>query len=119
MVDINRLDLLDVPYTSQADNDDQRHVANLYLRDVKRLAEANAAEYASIGQVQKIHQELTPLVMIDHRQEVVGSIAHCFPWQEWFQVEGDRFRNIHTGARPLIAHGNGQTLMGWLPGGEL
>lgn len=51
---------------------------------------------------------------IDRRCEVIQSLAHAAPWQDWFKIVDGQLWNIHTGSRPLFAHGNGQTPMEWL-----
>jgi hypothetical protein len=71
-------------------DDDQRHITNILLDGTNGVA-------------------------IDTQCRVFQSIAHCNPWQQFFEVTGDRIYNRHTKTWPMFAHGNGGTDMTWVP----
>ena len=54
-------------------------------------------------------------IVVDSECRVVQSIAHCNPWQDFFEFD-ERVKNKVTGTTPIFAHGNGGTDMFWLGG---
>lgn len=58
-----------------------------------------------------------PEVALDFDGKYVQSIAHSHPWQQFFEVDGDRVYNKITKVKPLFVHGNGGTDLSWVPGG--
>lgn len=86
-IDLNHLDLLQEKQLRDHD-DDQRHATTLFLN--------------SKGDVG-----------LDYDCRLVQSIAFAHPWQQWFEIEGNRLRNRVTGSRPLFLHSNGKTDDSW------